>query len=196
MKKLLILLILILTPFLADARGLMMMGGGVAAGCTETTPNSQTTDNDYWLLASNDTNVSLNTSYTAAATGTIKTFYLTLDKTGTPSFTFTLAACTSDGATPPQPATCTVIGTMNTSAVTAKASYKFSYSTGYAQTSGTVYHLKLYTASSVDASNYIRWQANSGATGSGCYRALAAEASWVADDATCQHNFTLKNCVE
>jgi hypothetical protein len=31
MKKLLILLILMLTPFLADARGLMMMGGGVAA---------------------------------------------------------------------------------------------------------------------------------------------------------------------
>jgi hypothetical protein len=36
MKKLLILLILILTPFLADARGLMMMGGGVAAAAAYT----------------------------------------------------------------------------------------------------------------------------------------------------------------
>jgi hypothetical protein len=46
MKKLLILLILLFTPFLTDARGLMMMGGGVAAAGVTTAcigyPNSET----------------------------------------------------------------------------------------------------------------------------------------------------------
>jgi hypothetical protein len=48
MKKLLILLILILTPFLADARGLMMMGGGVKKTLVETLYVQQTTDNEYY----------------------------------------------------------------------------------------------------------------------------------------------------
>jgi hypothetical protein len=57
MKKLLILLILIFTPFLADARGLMMMGGGVAAatpagawlynGGSDDYPNSGEEGNTY-----------------------------------------------------------------------------------------------------------------------------------------------------
>jgi hypothetical protein len=104
MKKLLILLILILTPFLADARALMMTSGGVAAAGT-TYPDitmwlnfeANDTADPYTMGASDcgfDTTGTFVSGATIAGTGCkVGTYCLSLPS-GNDAMTFTMPAMT------------------------------------------------------------------------------------------------------
>jgi hypothetical protein len=178
---------------------LVSCAGGQGAACVEGNPNSQTSESDYWLVGSASTNVYVNSSYVAAGTGTytVKTLYVKLRKIGTPNYTMTFALCTSDGATPPQPSSCTDIGSISTGDVSADAyaSYKLSYPTGYSQTNGTRYHIRVSTSGYGSGSDYIRWAGDPTFATAGSY-ASSDGSTWTAKDATFQHSFVLKNCVE
>ena len=199
MKRLVFIFAFLLCCFAiqANARGIMTMcGAGVPSGCN--TLLEQTTGGSN-VIVGWDTTVDryyATGSFVPTSSGSIKTAYVNMKRSGTPADTMTITAllCPDNDGAPAADASCTAMTTViyPKDLSTEYAAVKYTYATGYAVTASTKYWIKL-RANQV-AAQYAIVEYYS--TGSQWVGYSADDSTWTSSDTTAHITITIKDCVE
>jgi hypothetical protein len=193
--KYLLSLLLVLIPFICFGQGINPVGGCTRAynTCALIDSPIQTTYTSDATLGHDTNGVQyLSIKFTAGANATLRTVVLQMSTdNNAPDQDVVVALCTDNEGVPN---VCT-----NADAVMSNpgvAGYKYlRWSAGYAITSSSVYHIRVYTAQDSDT-NYYKLQYNNDVSGSSLLKS-ADGSSWsnYAGDSSAQGLFELSECV-
>jgi hypothetical protein len=130
------------------------------------------------------------TSFTATSSDTIKTLYLDLMRSSTPTATLTISLCTGKNTGCTNADNTQAAGSLGTG----YASIKFTFATGFAVTATTTYYIQVYS-SAIDATKYTQINYNASVAGQ-VYEYSPDGTNWTSGDASGQFKFTATSCAE